>query len=86
MSGGQQPTFRGFLKASGQTKAWSNKDKKKVDQVHMSTAQLSTSGRGLGTRLAHVLLLVLPTSNAPINVIPPPPNRAIVGHGGDVTN
>ena len=38
--GGQQPTFRGFLKASGQTKAWNNKDKKKVDQVHMSTQAL----------------------------------------------
>ena len=40
MSGGgeqQQPTFQGFLKASGQTKAWNNKEKNKLDQVHTCT-------------------------------------------------
>lgn len=50
MSGGgagQQPTFQGFLKASGQTKAWNNKDKKKLDQVYTCTTAPSPPGFAL---------------------------------------
>ena len=40
MSGGTggHPTFRGFLKASGQAEVWDDTDKKKFDQVFLMFA------------------------------------------------